>query len=108
MLCFSPFKTELDGFSTDFQYDASRDRDWDIAAHWMLYVDNYLEGFHIPFVHPELNDALANGGYATECFEHGVLQIGLAAEGEVCFDLQKIHPTTGRTSPLTIGGFIQT
>ncbi|MGB1954136.1 MAG: aromatic ring-hydroxylating oxygenase subunit alpha [Candidatus Poseidoniaceae archaeon] len=71
----------------DLEHDASRDRQWDIDANWILYVDNYLEGFHIPFVHPELNDALANDGYSTECFENAVLQVGMANEGDVCFEI---------------------
>ena len=45
-------------FLSDLNYDSKRDRNWDIDANWMLYVDNYLEGFHIPYVHPELNEAL--------------------------------------------------
>jgi choline monooxygenase len=27
----------------------------DLECNWKTYVDNYLEGYHIPFVHPELN-----------------------------------------------------
>jgi choline monooxygenase len=27
----------------------------DLDCNWKTYVDNYLEGYHIPFVHPELN-----------------------------------------------------
>ncbi len=41
-----------------YTHDPARDRDHTIQANWMLYVDNYLEGFHIPYVHPELNQAL--------------------------------------------------
>jgi choline monooxygenase len=82
-----PVEERVGWFLNGLTHDAERDRDWDIDAHWMLYVDNYLEGFHIPFVHPELNEALDNKGYTTECFDHGVLQVGLAAEGEVCFEL---------------------
>lgn len=29
-------------------------RDYDIACNWKVYVDNYLEGYHIPIVHPDL------------------------------------------------------
>ena len=32
--------------------------DFEIAAHWALYVENYLEGLHIPFLHPGLNEVL--------------------------------------------------
>ena len=79
-----------------FVHDASRDRDHHIMANWMLYVDNYLEGFHIPFVHPELNQALDYSGYTTELFEGGVLQIGKAASGDVKFDFPKGHPDYGQ------------
>src|SRR5205814_4439894 len=41
-------------------------RDYDVDANWMLYVDNYLEGLHIPFVHPALAQALDYGAYRTE------------------------------------------
>ena len=84
---FRPIQERLGWFFSDLKYDATRDRNWEISANWMLYVDNYLEGFHIPFVHPELNEALDRSGYSTECFEHSVLQIGTAQDGDVCFDI---------------------
>src|SRR5262249_28040262 len=34
--------------------DPSRTRAYDVAASWALYCDNYLEGFHVPFVHTGL------------------------------------------------------
>ncbi len=80
----------------EFTHDSSRDRDHTIEANWMLYVDNYLEGFHIPYVHPELNQALDYEGYTTETFEGGVMQIGKAMEGDVKFDLPDGHPDAGQ------------
>jgi choline monooxygenase len=41
-----------------FRHDPARDRNFEIAAHWALYVENYLEGLHIPFIHPALNQVL--------------------------------------------------
>ena len=79
-----------------YRHDPERDRDHKIAANWMLYVDNYLEGFHIPFVHPELNQALDYSGYTTEVFEGGVLQIGKARDGDVKFILPEEHPDFGQ------------
>ena len=81
---------------SSFKHDPSRDRDHFVSANWMLYVDNYLEGFHIPFVHPELNQALDYSGYVTETFEGGVIQIGKAVEGDVKFDLPPGHPDEGQ------------
>ena len=75
----------LDGMA--IAHSGGRDRQWAIQANWALYVDNYLEGFHIPFVHGELNATLEHDRYQTELFEGGVLQMGIAREGEPCFDL---------------------
>jgi len=61
-------------------------RDYDVAANWMLYVDNYLEGLHIPFVHPSLSQALDFGSYRTELDARGTTQIGIAKKGEDTFD----------------------
>ena len=60
-------------------------RDYDVAASWMLYVDNYLEGLHIPFVHPSLSQALDFGAYRTELDARGTTQIGIAKAGEDTF-----------------------
>ena len=78
-----------------FRHDESRHRDYEIKANWALYVDNYLEGFHIPFVHSDLHDILDYDSYKTELFEGGVLQIGIANEGEECFDLPESSPDYG-------------
>lgn len=61
-------------------------RDYDVAANWMLYVDNYLEGLHIPFVHPSLSQALDFGAYRTELDPWGTTQVGVARPGEDRFD----------------------
>ena len=91
-----PIQERLGWFFSDLKYESERDRNWDIEANWMLYVDNYLEGFHIPYVHPELNEALDKDGYSTESFEHGVLQIGMAKEGDVCFELPESSVDSGK------------
>jgi choline monooxygenase len=38
-------------------------RRWYIPCNWKLYVDNYMEGYHIPFIHPGLNQALSPDVY---------------------------------------------
>jgi choline monooxygenase len=67
-------------------------RDYEVAAHWALYVENYLEGFHIPYVHAALNQTLDYGAYRTELFSWSSLQIGVARETEACFELPPGHP----------------
>ena len=61
-------------------------KDYIVKAHWALYCENYLEGFHIPFVHQKLNEAIDYGSYKTETFRHSSLQTGLAKNGENAFD----------------------
>ena len=61
-----------------------------------MYVDNYLEGFHIPFVHGDLHQVLDYDAYRTELFDGGVLQIGIANDGESSFDLPEGHPDFGQ------------
>ncbi|MBK9285521.1 MAG: Rieske 2Fe-2S domain-containing protein [Sphingobacteriaceae bacterium] len=65
----------------------SKCRDYPIESNWALYCENYLEGFHIPFVHAGLNDVLDFGEYTTELFPYSNLQIGIAKDGDDCFEL---------------------
>jgi len=41
-------------------------RDWELACNWKVYVDNYLEGYHIPLVHPGLFREINYPKYRTE------------------------------------------
>jgi choline monooxygenase len=45
-----------------------------IQCNWKVYADNYLEGYHIPIVHPELAKLLDYSQYVTEVSEHYSLQ----------------------------------
>ena len=80
----------------EFQFAPERSRDYLVEANWIAYCDNYLEGFHIPYVHPALNDILDYGDYNTELFELSSLQLGIAKDGEPTFDLPPDSPDAGR------------
>ena len=71
-------------------------REYHVAANWALYCDNYLEGFHIPFVHPSLARALDYSAYRTELHPLGVLQIGVADSAEHAFEPPASHPDHGQ------------
>ena len=60
--------------------DPNGDRVYTINAHWALWVENYLEGLHVPFVHPGLRGALDLGAYRTEIEDRVVVQIGVARQ----------------------------
>jgi choline monooxygenase len=49
-------------------------REYEVNAHWALYCENYLEGFHIPYVHHSLNEIVDYGTYKTETFRYSSLQ----------------------------------
>lgn len=38
---------------------------YEVACNWKVYVDNYLEGYHVPDVHPRLASALDTAQYVT-------------------------------------------
>ena len=79
-----------------FKLNTEKGKNYTIAAHWALYCDNYLEGFHIPFVHNALDAVLDYGNYKTIVYDHLNLQIGYAAGEEEVFDLPKGHPDYGK------------
>jgi choline monooxygenase len=41
-------------------------KDWSLDCNWKVYVDNYLEGYHIPVVHPGLFREIDYPNYRTE------------------------------------------
>ncbi|MBL7810273.1 MAG: aromatic ring-hydroxylating dioxygenase subunit alpha, partial [Saprospiraceae bacterium] len=57
-------------------YRSDLSKDYQVKAHWALYCENYLEGFHIPFVHGGLNEVLDWSSYSTEVFRYSNLQLG--------------------------------
>lgn len=54
---------------------------WDVECNWKVYVDNYLEGYHVPLIHPALSKVVDYRNYDVELFEwyslqHSPLQAG--------------------------------
>ncbi len=80
----------------EFVPDPSRSKEYRVKAHWALYCDNYLEGFHIPFVHEALNQVLDYGTYETVLYPHVNLQIGYAEGSEEVFDFPEGHMDYGK------------
>ncbi|MDC6350272.1 aromatic ring-hydroxylating dioxygenase subunit alpha [Zeaxanthinibacter sp. PT1] len=81
----------------NFHLKKERSSDYVINAHWALYCDNYLEGFHIPFVHKALDSVLEYGSYDTLLFDHISLQVGYASsDEELVFDIPIDHVDHGK------------
>jgi choline monooxygenase len=60
----SDFLGDLAGRSFGGQLAARKD--WSVNCNWKIYVDNYLEGYHIPIVHPSLFKEIDYPNYRTE------------------------------------------
>tara|TARA_B100000900_G_scaffold180974_1_gene153502 strand:+ start:88 stop:1155 length:1068 start_codon:yes stop_codon:yes gene_type:complete len=56
-------------------FDKKASNTYEIDAHWALYCENYLEGFHIAYVHKGLSSDIENHSYETILLEHAVLQL---------------------------------
>ncbi len=46
------------------------ERDHELECNWKTYADNYLEGYHIPLVHPALNKEVDTKRYQVDVDEH--------------------------------------
>jgi choline monooxygenase len=64
-------------------------RDYVIQCNWKVYIDNYLEGYHLPAAHPGLNRVLDYSQYRVATFPHYSSQIapmrGTAAGGTALY-----------------------
>jgi choline monooxygenase len=49
-------------------------KSWTVACNWKVYVDNYLEGYHLPVVHPGLHKELDYDAYQVEPHRYWSLQ----------------------------------
>ena len=47
-------------------YGLAGRKEWELDCNWKVYVDNYLEGYHIPIVHPGLFREIDYARYRTE------------------------------------------
>lgn len=95
---FKEMKARMDFFPMDKLIRRDElSKDYEINANWALYCENYLEGFHIPFVHEGLNEALDFSDYNTEIYyPFSSLQLGIANNSDDCFDLPSSSPDYGK------------
>ncbi|GAA6138563.1 carnitine monooxygenase subunit YeaW [Arenicella sp. 4NH20-0111] len=47
---------------------------YSVNCNWKVYIDNFLEGYHLPFVHPGLSQAVSYSDYHTELAQWWSLQ----------------------------------
>jgi choline monooxygenase len=90
----APVRARVDWLPLDrFVHDPDSSRDYLINCSWALYTENYLEEFHIPYVHGRsLSGAIDYDTYRTELFDWCILQLGPAKGSEPGFELPAGHP----------------
>ncbi len=68
---YGPIDAEIrsKGFNIDNMRSMER-RDYYIDCNWKVYVDNYLEGYHVPIAHPGLYRELDYDQYRVDTFRY--------------------------------------
>jgi choline monooxygenase len=69
----SSFLGDIPQQARGFQFDGlqlAECRDYLIDCNWKVYVDNYLEGYHIPIAHPGLMREIDYAQYRTDTFRY--------------------------------------
>jgi choline monooxygenase len=82
-------------------------RTYDMKCNWKTYVDNYLEGYHLPSVHPGLNRELDYSAYVVEPhLPH--LEGGSGEAGHPDSEQENIQPERGYArSPERFCGYVR-
>ena len=57
------------------QFEFAERRDYVVNCNWKVYVDNYLEGYHIPIAHPGLMREIDYANYRVEARRYSSQQI---------------------------------
>ena len=64
-------------------YPLTERRTHRIACNWKTYVENYLEGYHLPMVHPEFDEDVVVADYKVEIEGQVVFHSAPARDGSV-------------------------
>jgi choline monooxygenase len=86
----SAFLGQIPAQARGFRFEGlqfSERRDYVINCNWKVYVDNYLEGYHIPIAHPGLMREIDYAHYCTETFRYysqqfAPIRVGKENDGE--------------------------
>jgi len=60
---------------------------FEVACNWKVYIDNFLEGYHVPIVHPALSKVIDYREYLVDLFDwyslqHSPIRDGTGAYGD--------------------------
>lgn len=71
------FWEDIDARTASFEPGAMHHvmrKSWTVECNWKVYIDNYLEGYHLPMVHPGLHRELDYAQYRVEPHRYWSLQ----------------------------------
>ena len=75
-----------------------RRHDYVMDCNWKTYVDNYMEGYHLPSVHPGLNRELDYGAYQVDLFPRHSRQSSPIRSGDGATQAPRRYSGTGDIS----------
>lgn len=55
---------------------------YEVEANWKIYIDNYLEGYHVPYIHPALTGSIDYTQYRTDLAPWYSLQYTPVRDGD--------------------------
>ncbi len=64
-----PEEVEREGFPVQKMHFVER-REYEVQCNWKVYIDNYLEGYHIPMAHPGLYREIDYAQYRVDTFRY--------------------------------------
>lgn len=83
----APFDTQLGDIKTELEGEPIEDYIWDheerlvFDANWKIYTDNFVEGYHIPGIHPEFHRAIEFDAFETVALDGMVRMTAPPREG---------------------------
>jgi len=94
---FTDIEHRLQGYDFDkLELSDSNSTAYIIDSHWALYCENYLEEFHIPFVHKGLAKDITLDEYQTILLENSVLQTAVCNHDEDAISLSDSAPDSDK------------
>jgi choline monooxygenase len=76
------FAAEAAGFDME-AFELTDESSHVVACNWKTYADNYGEGYHVPFVHPELNRQIDARAYQVDVFDRWCRHSAPARDGSL-------------------------
>ena len=102
----SKIKNYVDEYSNLFDWypfeklkpEKNHIKEYIINAHWALYIENYLEGLHIPYIHKDLVKEIDLKNYYIKVLSKAVLQIAKGKSTKNTFTKFKSCPLNLKSS----------